>query len=267
MLLNQSMLFEFFIIKALVSILIVTLLTVIAERWSSKIAGTISGYPTMTAISLFFFGLEISPQFASNSVPYNFLGVIATQFFTYIYYWSTLIFKKRIILFSSILAMVAYFLAVYTLSFLTIDSFGGFLLALISTLVFIKIFNDIKDTKITSPIKFSNRVLLFRVLVTASIIVLITEIAKFVGPRWAGLLSSFPSTVFPLILIIHFSYKKENVHSIIKNLPRGNLVLIFYSLSVSFFYLAYGVYIGTIISLFVVTLISILLWYYKYKRP
>ncbi len=250
---------ELFIIKALVSISIVMLLSLIAERWSPRIAGILSGYPTGTAISLFFFGLEISPEFVSNSVTYNLLGLIATQIFVYFYYKSTLFFKKGAILFSPLSAIFAYFIFIYLLSFIRVDLFSAFILSLASTLIFLYAFKRIKNVRIKETVKISNKLLVMRVLVAASIIISITELAKFIGPTWAGLLSSFPSTLLPLFLILHYTYKKENLHSLIKNIPIGNIVLIFYSLSVSFVYPAYGVYIGTAISLVIATLMS-LIW-------
>ena len=53
-------------------------------------------------------------------------------------------------------------------------------------------------------------------LLAGFIILAIITTAKLVGSRWAGLLSAFPSTLFPLILIVHLSYDKTHVHTIIK---------------------------------------------------
>ena len=60
-------------------------------------------------------------------------------------------------------------------------------------------------------------------LLAGFIILAIIATAQLVGSRWAGLLSAFPSTLFPLILIVHLSYDKTHVHTIIKNVPTGQL--------------------------------------------
>jgi len=86
-------------------------------------------------------------------------------------------------------------------------------------------------------------------LLAGFIILAIIATAKLVGSRWAGLLSAFPSTLFPLILIVHLSYDKTHVHTIIKNFPQGLGSLITYTLCVSIVYPASGIYIGTLISL------------------
>ena len=86
-------------------------------------------------------------------------------------------------------------------------------------------------------------------LLAGFIILAIIATAKLVGSRWAGLLSAFPSTLFPLILIVHLTYDKAHVHTIIKNFPQGLGSLITYLLCVSIVYPVNGIYIGTVISL------------------
>ena len=71
--------------------------------------------------------------------------------------------------------------------------------------------------------------------------------------KWAGLFSAFPITLFPLILIVHITYDKEHVHTIIKNFPVGLGALIVYSLSVYKSYPIWGIYLGTAVSLMMST--------------
>ncbi len=86
-------------------------------------------------------------------------------------------------------------------------------------------------------------------LLAGFMILVIIATANFVGSRWAGLFSAFPSTLFPLILIVHLTYDKAHVHTIIKNFPLGMGSLITYLLCVSIVYPVSGIYIGTVISL------------------
>jgi hypothetical protein len=103
-----------------------------------------------------------------------------------------------------------------------------------------------------------------RALFAASIILLITGIAKLVGPTWSGLFSAFPTTLFPLMLIVHFTYDKKHVHTIIKNVPVGIFSLVLYSLAVSIVYPLYGIYWGTLISFGVAT--TYLLLYHLFRK-
>lgn len=82
----------------------------------------------------------------------------------------------------------------------------------------------------------------------------ITAAAKAVGPAWAGLFSAFPTALFPLLLIVHDTYDKAHVHTIIKNSTPGLGSLIAYGVSVSYFYPARGVGWGTLMPFGIATL-------------
>lgn len=237
-----------FIIKLLVSVFVVIVLSIIAERVNPKIAGILAGCPTGTAIALFFFGLEISPKFASDSALYNMIGFVGTLSFIYIYYKSSILFKKYTIILSSLVSIISYFLIAYLLHFIKTNIVISILVPIISILIFLDLFKEIEDTQIKHKIKLGYKVLFMRALVAASVLILITELAKMVGPVWAGLFSTFPTTIFPLLLIVSITYGVEASHTIIKNVPIGLVSVVFYSLTVSFTYTTFGIYIGTLIA-------------------
>ena len=60
-----------FLAKLISSVSIVVLLSWVAEHVSPKVAGLLSGYPLGAAIALSFYGLEMSPEFASKSAVYT----------------------------------------------------------------------------------------------------------------------------------------------------------------------------------------------------
>jgi hypothetical protein len=70
-------------------------------------------------------------------------------------------------------------------------------------------------------------------------------------------------TLFPLILIIHITYEKEHVFTIIKNFPLGLGSLIIYSLTVSIVYPIYGVFLGTVISLIAASVYLIMFFFFS----
>jgi hypothetical protein len=139
------------------------------------------------------------------------------------------------------------------------------LFPLISIPVFNYVFKKIDDTKIENPVRAGPKVLAIRAVAAALIILAVIEVASFVGPEWAGLFTAFPTTTFPLILIIHYTYGAKHVHTIIKNFPIGLASLLGYSLTVSFVYPAFGIYYGTLAALAVALLICGIL-YMLYSR-
>ncbi|MGC9324545.1 MAG: hypothetical protein ACP5G0_07340 [Desulfomonilia bacterium] len=241
-------------IKVLITVVIVVGLSVIAEHVGPRVAGLLSGYPLGAAIALFFYGLEISPEFASESSIYTMLGLISIACFAFIYYLSTLFFTRFPILMASCVSVIGFFCVSWLLHHLTLGKVGTVVVTVLAIVSFIYLFRKIPDERIENRIVFSFRVLVLRAFIAASFIVVITGTAKVVGSTWAGLFSAFPTTFFPLILIMHFTYDKKHVHTIIKHFPIGLGSLVVYSISVSFSYPALGIYIGTAVSFAAATL-------------
>lgn len=254
---------EIFVLKLIIAVTVVIGLSLIAERASPRVAGILSGYPTGSAVSLFFFGLEINPEFAANSAVYNMIGLVAMQAFIYFYYKASLKFNLII---SSCVAIAGFFLVIGVLQFVQLNKFFAVLILIASIFLFLDLFRPIKNVKIENKIQLSRKVLTVRALFAASIILLITGIARLVGPTWSGLFSAFPTTLFPLILIIHFTYDKKYVHVMIKNVPVGIFSLVLYSLTVSIVYPQYGIYWGTLLSFGVATLYFIAYQFFRKFR-
>lgn len=252
--LNRTMLDLIFFSKIIVSVTAVITLSLIAEHVSPRVAGILSGYPLGAAISLFFYGLEISPDFASKSATYTIMGLIATQFFVYFYFKSSLYFKRLTIPVSSLAAIFGYFLSAWLLHFIKVSIFPAAIITILSIFFFLFLFKEIKNVKIENRIQLTHRVLFFRALLSASIILIVTGTAKLVGSTWAGLFSALPITLFPLILIVHFTYDLKHVHTIIKNFPIGLGSIIVYSITLSFVYPSIGIYLGTLLSFMMATI-------------
>lgn len=237
------------LIKLVISVALVLTLSAVAEHVSPRAAGLLAGYPAGAAITLFFFGMDISPEFASESAVYTMMGLVATQAFVFCYFKATLYFKKYTIATSSILAIIGYFMVIWLLHYIRLNKFLAALIPIASIFVFVYLFRQIKNATIRDRVKLTPRVLFLRAFLAGFMILIIIGTAKSVGSRWAGLFSAFPSTLFPLILIVHLTYDKAHVHTIIKNFPRGLGSLITYMLCVSIAYPAGGIYFGTLISL------------------
>jgi uncharacterized membrane protein (GlpM family) len=262
---------DIFFIKFFISIAFVLALSILSERLSPKLAGFLSGLPTGTALTLFFFGLENGTEFASQSAIFNLAGMIAMQAFLYAYYRTSDKLRKNVILWSSIFALISYAIIIYLLKFIKFNEFSAIIIPALTIPLFIYLFRKIPDTKIKKRVNLTYNVLIFRALIAGLIITAVTSVAGIVGPQWAGLLSAFPTTLFPLILIMHLTYDKKHVHTVIKNVPYGQLSLVFYTLSVFYFYPRAGIYWGTLISYAFVGVYIIIFYFarraYRFATP
>jgi uncharacterized membrane protein (GlpM family) len=138
-----------FVIKLVVAVAVVIVLSIIAEHSSPRIAGILSGYPTGSAISLFFFGLEINPEFASHSAVYNMIGLVAMQSFIYFYYKASLKFN---IVISSFVAIVGYFAVIWLLHFIELNKFVAILIPVASIFLFLYLFRPIQNVKVKDKV-------------------------------------------------------------------------------------------------------------------
>lgn len=249
-----------FVIKTVVTILFVLILSLVAEWVSPKVSGIISGIPTGTAIILFFYGLEQGTEFASQSSLFNLVGMLSMQVFIYLYFKASTKNSKMNIFFSSIIAIGGYLITILLLKQFQFSLITALIVPLLSIPLFTHLFKKIKESTIKNTVKLNPKVLLIRAIVASLVILFVTSIAQFVDPRWAGLFSAFPTTLFPLILIIHNAYGKEHVHTIIKNVPQGQWGMVMYVISVFFLYPLLGVYLGTLISYSVVILYLLVLF-------
>jgi uncharacterized membrane protein (GlpM family) len=254
--------FEYlFVIKLAVAISVVLGLSIVTERISPKLAGILAGIPTGSAITLFFIGLENGTDFASQAALYNMIGIIAMQALLFAYYKASITFKGNSLVLSSILSVTGYLIVIYLLQFLPKDIPLAVLLPLASIFLFTYLFRKIENTKITERIKLSPAVVLARAIAAAAIILAVTEVAGLVGPKWAGLLTAFPTTTFPLLLIVHYTYDVKHVHTIIKNFPVGLASLIAYSLTISLAFPLFGVFYGTLAAFLSALIICVFIYF------
>lgn len=249
------------IIKIAVSVAVIISLSVIAEHVSPRMSGILSGYPLGAALSLFFIGVETTPEFAAGSATYTLLGLISTQLFVTAYYLVSKYVISFSILFSSLGAILVFLLSTCFLQTIMLPEALILPLTCCSTLFFILLFKNIKNEQIKKRKNLSFSTLLLRAATATVIIVAITTIASSVGERWAGLLSSFPVTLFPLLLIIHGTYDQVHVHTIIKNVPQGLGSLIIYLITVHHAYPIFGLFLGTV-SAFAAATVYLLLFLY-----
>ncbi len=238
------------LIKICVATIVVVTLSLIAEYASPRISGTLSGYPTGTAIILFFFGLEHGVQFAADSALYNIVGLLAMQMFLYGYYKASEHFRLPV---TVLIALFGYSATAIALYFLPLPRSVLVVAALLSIPLFGYLFKPIANHVITRKVALQYKVIAFRAVSAASIVVLVTSIAHLVGTTWAGLFSAFPSTLFPLLLIVHFTYGAKPAQTIIKHVPVGLVALVAYSLTVTVLYPLIGVYIGTVCGFIIAT--------------
>lgn len=230
-------------------------LSAIAERAGPAVAGTLAGMPLGVAIVYFFVGIEQGPIFVTDAAPYTIGGFAATLCFN-LGYW---ILSTRTPRHGFVLAMVGapviFLLASFGMTLLTLTMWSAIaLVAGLAVLSLIALRNH-QSTRIDNRLRMTWQLLAFRAGMAVIVVLAITGLAGAIGPRWAGLLSGFPITLFPLLIVMHLSYSAQDASSIIKSFPQGLPALVIFVLCAWAVFEPLGVPLGMTVSL-----LASLLW-------
>ena len=230
--------------------MLVLTLSFVAEKLSPKISGILSGLPLGSSITLIFFAIENGVDYVTKVALYNIHGLFAALAFSIGYYISTFYKGKFEIFLSLLISFISYLVIAFILSYVPphvfFTPFIVIVLMLIATIYFAKKENFSIDKKI----KTSVNDILFRSILTIFIFLVVSSLPKYVPSNIAGIFSSFPTVLLPLMLIIHFRHSNLQARTIIKNTPFGLSSVVIYSLIVYFSYSKIGILYGTILALF-----------------
>jgi len=241
---------ELLFIKAIIVLVTILALTYIAENISVKISGIISGLPIASTLILFFFSLEFGIEYMQETIPFSINGLIAFFVFCITYYMTTFFTGAFQILISLLLSFCAYLGVMYLSSLFTPDIILTPLIVLSIVLTPILYFIKKDDYILKKRKKQTAKDLAIRIILSMSIFILISSLPKFTPPSIAGLFSSFPIILLPLLLIIHINYSYLEARTLVKNAFINIPCVIANSLIIYLSYPVFGIYMGTIIALF-----------------
>lgn len=248
------------LVKLLVTVVIVSGLALIAEYGSPRLAGLLSGFPTGSSITLTFIALELGPEFASKSALHNIAGMPAMLTFLLVYWLASSRWPKAALFLAPLSAALAFFGVAALLHGLNLPPAPAIALSAGLVLLFQRLFLRIPEAAIERRIHLGWGPLAFRALVAAAAVLGITGAASAVGPAWAGLLTSFPVTVFPLLIILTYTYGPGPAQSVVKHIPRGLWALMAYTLTIWLAAPAWGVLWSTLAGLAAAVLLLSLSW-------
>ncbi|USG60368.1 hypothetical protein NBZ79_14445 [Sneathiella marina] len=238
-------------IKIVVTSAIVLGLSWLSERVGPRIAGIFAGLPLGIAVSLFFMGVEQGPEFASSASLSALGGLGASLVFCYVYWkFSSLLGAWNAVL-TSVISITVFLLVAAALGLLPQNRWILTAVTVTITGIAIFLFRDIgkNDAGSRKEVKVTPTMLVIRAAVATAILLIITGLANVIGEKWAGLLSGFPITLYPVLLIVHVTYSKEEAHGIIKGFPYGIGSLIICALAASYLLVPLGVYWGMLASI------------------
>ena len=229
--------------------LMVTLATVAAERLGSKIGGLVGGLPTMVAITLFFIGLVQTPRMASEATNVIPLIMGIDGFFLVVYAglakWGAFIGVSGALLTWAVLSSLVVLFDVQSFSF----SLLVYLFFLIGSYTILE-----KKLTFTSrgrlSIRYTPLQIASRALFSGTIVATGVYLSKVGGPIWGGIIAPFPTVYLSTLIIMAKSNGVEYSRMITKSLLISGMVnVVAYTVAVRYFYLSFGLALGTILAL------------------
>ena len=224
-------------------------LSYIAEKVSPKVSGILSGLPVGSSITLVFFAIENGVDYVTKVALYNIHGLFAALAFSIGYYISTFYKGKFEIFLSLLISFISNLIIAFILAYFPPQVFFTPFIVITLMLIASIYFAKKENFTIDKSVKTSLSDILFRSILTISIFLIVSSLPKYVSSNIAGIFSSFPTILLPLLLIIHFRHSKLQARTIIKNTPFGLSSVVIYSLVVYFTYEKIGILYGTLTAL------------------
>jgi len=258
------------IAKIALSAGMVITITLVAERLSTRFAGVLLGFPLGAGLTFFFTGIEQGPRFAAEGAPWAIQGLGAMLVFCLLYNECGKRFHNNSI--SSLLPPTLCGLCgFFGTAFLLQNLLAAHLVFRIAMILLIfggvtVFFRLTPDLPIRRKVPTTAMILLTRALFAALVIVIITALAKTVGPRWSGIFAAFPTTVLPTVWVLHYHYGIRTISTLFREIPLGVLAIVVFACSVYFAFPPLGVYFGIVVS-YGVAFCYLLFYEYILRHP
>lgn len=194
---------------------VIALVTLAIRRWGSKIGGLIGSMPWVAGPILLFFILEQGTAFGIHSIQGAMTGILALISFCFSY--SS--FSRRLTwLPTLLLSYGAYAATALLINQLQLTLWLSYALVISVVLLALRFFPAV--TKQSTSVRRLPFDIPIRMVVATLFILIVTGLARVLGPNWSGILTPFP--IMTSVLAI-FSHTLQGSHAAITTL-RGLVI-------------------------------------------
>ena len=247
-----------FLIKLALSFVVgsvwITSVTVIAERYGSKIGGFIGGLPSTIVVALLFIGLSQSTQDASRAAVMIPLVMGVNGLFILIY----LARVKHGLVKALLTALLIWFVIIAGVIFIGVESaLVSFLVWSIALGLAYYISEHIMDIAHKGGVRvpYTTQQIVTRGLVSGFMISLAVLISRLTGPVVGGIFSNFPVIFMSTLYITYRTGGAEFSRAVAKTLMVSGMINVgVYSFTAHFAYQHTGLVLGTLIAVVVSSL-------------
>jgi uncharacterized membrane protein (GlpM family) len=251
------------IVPFILSALIVVIITVIAERYGTKVGGILGTLPSTIVIAFLFIALTNSIEFATVSVlivPAEMgINLIFLMLFAVFAYKS---FKLAIVGSLGVWAILSTFLFYSSLSILPI-ALMIYVIALASTFFILE--NGVKISSIgRRKVRYSSLKIIMRGMI-AGFIIAVSVVLSNLSAILSGIFSVFPAIFLSTMIISYREHGPDFVGGMAKSMIFGTPSVTSYAVSIYFLYPRIGLVWGSITAYCIGILITIMLFSIRSK--
>lgn len=216
---------ELTLVKIAISIAAVVGLAEIAKRVDPVLSGVLLGLPLGAGLTVYFVSYEQGMEFLLPGLPWAIAGLASALIFCLAYLLCGRYFSKgRLvpILGCSTVALLAFFLsglAIRNFEWTVLGATVMFLSVAAGNLFLLQLIPGSAVTLSKNPSGWQG--LLMRGVIAGLIIAAVTLVAPRAGSYWTGILSSFPSTLYALLVIVHYETGHQIYPRIIRSFARS----------------------------------------------
>jgi hypothetical protein len=243
-----------FIIKLILSFVVgsvwITLGTVLAEKYGTKIGGLVAGLPSTILVALFFIAWSQSPRVAVDATTImpiiggiNCLFIVTYVVLLRVHFW---------------LALTGAIVVWFALSFLfVLAGFSSFPSALVIYVLSVAICHHVLEKRLGiksergKRMHYTPAIMIYRGLFSGFIIVTAVVLAKVGGPLLGGTFAMFPAMFIGTLFITYFTHGASFSAAVMKSSIIGAISVVIFGTAVRFTYLPLGFWLGTVISMVV----------------
>jgi hypothetical protein len=232
----------------------VALLSFIAERTSSRMAGIVLAFPSTGALGYFFLAWALSPEAVATVIPATFIPLGLTAMFPVFYTVSAEALSPHLrrkgyqvavsfLVSTGCWLALAVPVALYKFSDLALGMSGYILLVLIADFLL----HRRSHTK-APALSYTAGQKIGRAAFVGLIIVIVLVLGKTLDIVWGGVFAMFPAAFSSTLMLLHWYYDAKSVAAAAQNAPIGSLSICAYSIAVMFVFPRFGFIAGTVLA-------------------
>lgn len=251
------------VLPFILSAFIVIIITVIAEKYGTKIGGILGTLPSTIIIAFIFIAVNKGVNFASESVAIVPFEMGINVFFLLIFV--TLSYKSTTI--ALIVSMIVWSILSSILFLLDISNiYLSLIIYIISVFLVFYYLEFIKKIPSTGKIKvkYTPIKIIFRGLLAGTIIA-ISVLLSNTSAILSGIFSVFPAILSSTMIISVRENGPDFAAGMAKSMIFGSASVMSYAISIHFLYPNYGIIVGTIVALCISFCITIILFNLRQK--